>query len=377
MSARSQSGEGALRVLHLIDGLRIGGAERQLVEVVAGLREREGMACDVVSLADGVLRGVLERAGGRVYLVPRRWRWDAGVVGHVSRIVRQGGYRILHSWEGMVDVYAVLVKAVTGARWVAGSIRTAEGIRGWREWLQRALWVCADAVLANSRAGLCAFYVGARQGRVIYNGIDLERFSDAAGAVSRESLGIGTEDYVVGMLANLTRYKDQPTLIRAGCRLLERGVPLRVVFVGDGPTRAACESLARQSGWEDRFLFLGRQLYPERLIPLFDVGVLVNPPTGEGCSNAVLECMAMGKPVVVTDAGGNPELIRAGENGYLVGVGDDEGLSARLATLYYDAGLRSAMGARGRDMVRADFSRQRMVSEYVALYRGLVERRDR
>ena len=289
-------------------------------------------------------------------------------------ILRQGRYDILHSWDGMSDVYASLVKTVAGIPWVAGSVRTVEGLRGWREWLQRCSWLRANVVLANSKAGLRAFRVGQRQGRVIYNGIDLKRFGTTARALSRGSLGIGETDFVVGMVANFTRYKDQPTLIRAAARLLERGTPLRVLFIGEGPTRQTCEAMVQESGHVDRFLFLGRQLHPENFIPIFDVGVLTSAATGEGCSNAVLEYMAMGKPVVVTAAGGNREIVDEGHNGYLVGIGEHELLAERLLELCQDPVLRMSMGVRGKRTVVERFSRERMVGDFVSLYQGLVER---
>jgi glycosyltransferase involved in cell wall biosynthesis len=238
--------------------------------------------------------------------------------------------------------------------------------------LQRGSWLRANVVLANSKAGLRAYRVSQRQGRVIYNGVDLKRFGTMARAVSRGSLGIGEADFVVGMVANFTQYKDQPTLIRAAAKLLERGTPLWVLFIGEGPTRQACEAMVQESGRADRFLFLGHQLHPEDFIPIFDVGILTSAETGEGCSNAVLECMAMGKPVIATAAGGNKEIVDEGYSGYLVGVGDHELLATRLLELSQDPALRMSMGQQGKRAVAERFSQDRMVRDFVSLYQGLV-----
>lgn len=364
-----------MRILHMIDGLRIGGAERQMVETATGLHAQEDMVCDAISMSDGPLQDRLQEAGCRVYLVPRRWRWDLGIVRDEVGVLNEGHYDLIHTWDGMSDIYAFLIKAVTGVTWVAGSGRTAEGLRTWREWLQRLSWLRADAVVANSKASLRAFRLDSSKGHVIYNGIDLKRFNQSNRSVSRQELGFDDTDFVIGMVANFTHYKDQGTLIHAAIKLLHKGMPLGVVLLGDGPRRTVCQDMAQESGFAKRFAFLGSQVHPERYIATFDVSVLTSAKTGESCSNALLECMAMGVPVVATNLGGNVEVVEDGRTGYLVPFGDPASVAERLFSLYRDPSGRLEMGERAAQVVQERFSREQMVENFAKLYSQLLSSR--
>ena len=214
----------------------------------------------------------------------------------------------------------------------------------------------------------------------IYNGVDQTRFGPASerplhlapqGFLDQESLVIGT----VGRLAAV---KDQAALVRAFA-LLQQQVPvqvkarLRLVLVGDGPSRRELERLVNELELDEKAWLAGdRDDIPE-MLRLFDLFVL--PSLGEGISNTVLEAMATGLPVVATRVGGNPELVSDGVNGRLVEAGDPESLARVLAELAGAPDARHAMGAEGLQRVRRQFNWDRTVERYLGVYDELLASR--
>jgi glycosyltransferase involved in cell wall biosynthesis len=142
--------------------------------------------------------------------------------------------------------------------------------------------------------------------------------------------------------------------------------------VGDGPLRASLEAHARRLGLRERVVFAGVREDVAGVLALLDVVVL--PSHTEGLSNVLLESMAMARPVVATAVGGNPDVLRDGVSGRLVPARDAEALAAAVVGLLEDPVRARAMGCEARRVVEREFSRQRMVEAYEALYRGLPRR---
>jgi sugar transferase (PEP-CTERM/EpsH1 system associated) len=217
--------------------------------------------------------------------------------------------------------------------------------------------------------------------RQIYNGVDGERFRPRAGAPSDPEPRAGERpvfdraDFfagascVIGSVGRLVKVKDFPTLLRAFAQACARhpdAVGLRLVIVGEGPERGALEALARELGIVERLWLPGDRRDIPELLRAFDVFAL--PSLGEGISNTILEAMASGLPVIATRVGGNPELIRAGENGSLVAVGDADALADVLLDYIRDADRRKQEGESARARVERDFIIPRMVENYARVY---------
>ncbi|HUR39423.1 MAG TPA: glycosyltransferase family 4 protein, partial [Planctomycetota bacterium] len=181
----------------------------------------------------------------------------------------------------------------------------------------------------------------------------------ASGAGVRARYGIREDEVLVTCLARLVERKGHEDLIRA-----QSG--LRLLFVGDGAHRRSLENRGA--------LLAG----PRRDIPdILAASDIVALPSrfGEGCPNALLEAMAAGKPVVAARTGGIPEVVVDGETGLLVPRENLDALRAALLRLAGDPALRARMGAAGRERVEREFSAERVVKDYEALYSELTESR--
>jgi glycosyltransferase involved in cell wall biosynthesis len=200
--------------------------------------------------------------------------------------------------------------------------------------------------------------------RVIYSGIEAERFQSADGGRKREPL-------VVGTLAGLVKRKGHRYLLEAAARLKQQGVDLRYCFGGEGPERRDLQELALQLGLRDEVSFLGWVSDAPRFFASVDIFAL--PSLFEGLGVAVLEAMAAGKPVVASFVGGIPELVEDQTTGLLVPPGDFESLAGALSRLASDPELVRAMGEMGRETVRHRFTMEQMALQNEAFYYDVLD----
>jgi glycosyltransferase involved in cell wall biosynthesis len=184
-------------------------------------------------------------------------------------------------------------------------------------------------------------------------------------------LGIGERPFTVGWIGRMTGIKRTDDVLLAFKSLRERGIDARLCLVGDGPDRNEVERRAHELGVMRETLFLGYQEQVASFFAAFDVFVL--PSANEGTPVTAIEALAAGKPVVATRVGGIPDVVRDGEDGFLVAPGDVEALADRLAELATDDALRERMGEAARARVRERYSVERLVDDVDRLYRSLLE----
>jgi len=206
----------------------------------------------------------------------------------------------------------------------------------------------------------------------VYNGVDTGRF--CPGAAGPAPIAGGPFDparhWLVGTVGRMQTVKDQPTLVRAFVRALELEPALRqrlrLVLVGDGALRPACEALLAEAGAADLAWLAGERTdVPDVMRGLHAFAL---PSLAEGISNTILEAMASALPVLATAVGGNADLVAAGRTGLIVPPADAEAMAHSLLRLAADPAQAAAMGRAGRTVVIERFSLQAMVDAYQAVY---------
>lgn len=240
--------------------------------------------------------------------------------------------------------------------------RLAAAQRGFRVVARSAgCIVCTSAAERDELAALLGPELSARLA-VVHNGVDVR--PPDPGAVARAELGLG-EEVVVLFLGELEARKAPLVAVAAARRAAADGAPLVLLVAGDGPqaeaVRAWSSSVVRP---------LGFRRDPERLLAAADIFVL--PSEREGLSFAVLEAMAAGLTMVVSDGPGNPEAV--GDAGVVVPVGDVAALADALGELALDQARRERLGASARERVRAQFSVEQMLGGVAAAYAAALER---
>jgi L-malate glycosyltransferase len=204
--------------------------------------------------------------------------------------------------------------------------------------------------------------------KVIYNGVTVPV---AANAPAPDIFQQHPGQVWIGLVASLTPVKRHDLLIRALAAITKaaHGPQVRVLFLGEGPEHPRLEKLAVACGVEHLVHFAGAITDIGSYLPHLHIGVLCSDR--EGLSNAILEYMSFGLPVVATDVGGNTELVSQ-ENGICVPANDVDSLARALNSLISDAPLRAKLGAGSLRRVRRDFSWERSISELQAYYRSVA-----
>jgi glycosyltransferase involved in cell wall biosynthesis len=288
----------------------------------------------------------------------------AGTVGRAAAVLagRHAPPIVIHTFHGHV------------LRGYFGPVRT-RFFRLLERWLARRT-TALIAVSPQVRDDLVVLGVApAEQFVVIRLGIELdERVAGERNgrAESRRYLGIEPERFAVGWIGRMTAVKRTDDILVAFRRLRDEGVDAVLCLVGDGPDRPHLERRAHELGVISDTLFLG---YQEDVAPFYAAfDALVLPSSNEGTPVSAIEALAAGRPVVATRVGGVPDVVREGEDGFLVEPGATDDLADRLVELARDPGLRERMGRAGRERVLPRYAVERLVDDVDRLYRSLLGR---
>ena len=381
MIARLNMGGPALHVAYLASGLREHGYDTTLV---AGSLARGEDSMEFVADELGVK---VERLPGlRRDISPIR---DVVAVFRLAQLIKRERPTILHTHTAKAGAVGRLAALVSGdarppivvhtfhghvLRGYFGPLRTL-GFRLLERWLARG----TDALVAVSpevRDDLVRLGVAPREKfTVVRLGIELEeRLGGGRNGrdETRRVLGIAPERFTVGWIGRMTGVKRTGDVLLAFKELRERGVDALLCMVGDGPEREQVEQRAHDLGIMRDTLFLG---YQEDVAPYYSAfDAMILPSGNEGTPVSAMESLAAGRPVVATRVGGVPDVVRDGEDGFLVELGDVAELADALARLAADPGLRERMGEAGRARVVPRYAVGRLVDDVDRLYRSLLAR---
>jgi glycosyltransferase involved in cell wall biosynthesis len=387
-------GAEVVRVLQFLAAFAMGGTERQAFNLAHGLdrsRFEPHFACfrvmgdflaDIEATRSPLRKYEIKRLyGGRTLRQQLRF----------ARDLRQSGVDVVHAYGFYANVFAIPAARLAGVHAIVASIRdTGDHLTPNQRRVQRLACYLADAILVNAEAVKQRLvgegYDGDRI-TVIGNGVTLSRFGPRNGnGRRRRELGFPPEAPLVAVFCRLNRLKGVDHFLEAAARVATRFPYARFAVVGEGRVvengvivegayRRELEAQAARLGLGGRVVFTGlRGDVPELL---GEVTVSVLPSLSEGLSNAILESMAAGVPVVATAVGGNAEAVKDGVTGLLVPPGNSAALAGAICTLLEDEGLATRFGRAGRQRVEERFSEERMVRDTQQFYLSLLARKGR
>ena len=319
--------------------------------------------------------------GGELVCFDRPPRRDLRVAWRLARECTRRKIDVLHAHQYTPFFYAALAKPL--ARPSPRLILTEHG-RHYPDAVtpgRRALNRIVLDRLADAVNGCSAFSAKAlrdvdgfsgRRIEVIENGIEFHRYGPAADiAAQKRKLGLDpTRRYIVHV-ARHHKVKDQGTLLRAFAAMADDVPDAHLLMVGDGPLRGDLESLAASLGIAPRVRFLGIRGDVSELLKAAELFVLTS--ASEAASLTLLEAMASALPVVVTDVGGNPEIVRHGREGLLFGRGDWLGCAQAFRRLLQEPKLAKFMGRAGRLRASSRYRLEQTIDSYHRLYRRLTK----
>jgi glycosyltransferase involved in cell wall biosynthesis len=375
-------------VLFVISSMGVGGTELHLASVSAALAAR-GWNVAVYSAAGGPVAELLKAGHVRLILPPGvnrlsgaspgggTFRWTVTAL-HLLGVLLRERPPIVHFFLpaayliGAPLAIAVRIRLrVMSRRSLNRYQNKSRLVAPLERWLHRFM----TSILGNSRSVVGELEAeGATAGQLglIYNGLDTTPIVTASREQTRALLGIPDTTLVFVIVANLIPYKGHLDLVEAFARLAGR-IPndWKLLVVGrDDGAGAAVKALAVLRGIAERLVYLGPRSDISALLIASDIGLLASHQ--EGFSNAVIEGMYAGLPMVVTDVGGNAEAVVDGETGIVVPPHDSRSFAEAIVRLATDPALRRSYGAAGRRRVEAHFSLDSCVGRYEALYRGLL-----
>jgi glycosyltransferase involved in cell wall biosynthesis len=355
----------------MTDSFQTGGSERQFAELARALQPSAYRVVVGCLQEKGPLRkehGAVEifDLGGSLYRLPSiRARY------RLAAYLRRHKTAIAHAFDYYTNLTLIPAARLARTQVVIGSQRQlGDLLTPAQRWSQLAMFRWADCVVCNSQAAAGRLI---QQGlrpdklRVIGNGLPHTAFVDAVPVSARRP------GFRLGMIARMNaRSKNHRILLRVAARLKNRLPKFELILVGDGPLRRELEAQAEELGISHLVQFLGDRRDIPAILASLDVTVL--PSSSESLSNAILESMAAGVPVIASNVGGNAELVSE-DRGILVPADDEEALEAALLRMAGDAPLREALGRNAKNFAREHFTIARMVKSYEQLYAELLERK--
>jgi len=361
-----------MKILHLIDSLSSGGKERQLVEVLKFFSRQNEIYCHLVVMSDDIHYTYLDDLGIKIYKVLRKSKKDISVFLTLYRIAKELNPKIIHSWSSMCSVYALPAVKILGIKFVNGFLRNAPpNLKVTdKEWIRAKLtFPFSDIIAANSIAGLKTYKVPANKSVCLHNGFDFARIEglDAIETV-RKRFDIKTR-HVVGMVATFSENKDYKTFIDAAQLVLEKRKDVTFMAIGDGDYFEAIKKRIKPE-FLDNFRFPGKQKRVLNIVNTFDIGVLTT--FTEGISNSIMEYMALKKPVITTDCGGNRELVEDERTGFLVKPESPLQIADKILLLMKNKVLAEKLGQNGYEKLKNEFNLENMGKNFLQLYNRLL-----
>jgi glycosyltransferase involved in cell wall biosynthesis len=361
-----------MRILFVIDRLGYGGKERQLIELLKGLKRRENIQFRSVILSDNIYYSYVRELESKIDVLKRKIPHDPRILIKLYKICKEFQPDIIHSWESMCSVYAVPVAKILGVKFINGMIRNAHSkLKPFGSaWIRaRLTFPWSDVILANSYAGLKSFNVPSHKGYCIHNGFDLRRLKKLEnGELIRKKFQIHTPK-VVGMVARFHARKDFETFVLSAKQILQKRKDVTFLAIGDGRTLRKCMNLVNGE-FHDNIKFLGRQKDVESIVNILDVGVLAS--YAEGISNSIMEYMSLVKPVVATNHGGTSEIVVDNATGFLIGPKNVEEMARKIEFLLDNEVAAKAMGNAGKERLLKEFGLEKMTDRYVELYHKCI-----
>lgn len=363
-----------MKILYFIESLRCGGKEKLMTELINGLSVNADFSCKVVILINSLHYADQLPSNTELLLLERKGsKKDPTLFLKFKKICSDFKPDIIHVWGNMPAFYAIPASKFLRIPVINSQIADIFGIsirRPFEYFSHKLNFLFASVITSNSKAGLISYGVRNSKSKVIYNGLPLEKYIFSASPQSiKQKYNITTALSVV-MVGSFSKYKDFNLFIDTAKYFQGIRPDISFIAVGEGEN---FEPISRRLINEkiSNVILTGRIRRVEELVSVCDIGILLSPK-GEGVSNAIVEYMAMGKPVIASNKGGTPEIIENGINGILLEEDNVVNLSRAIETLIDDPERRETIGNINRHIAFSNFLIQKMTEKFSDLYNSTL-----
>ena len=388
-----------IRVLRVIARLNVGGPALHVSYLTKGLDER-GYETTLVAGQVGAEEGSMEYAalewGVTPTFLPELQRdiaaeRDLASVRHLRSLIRELRPHVLHTHTAKAGAVGRIAAEVSGRARPPVVVHTFHGhvLRGYFAPAQTAAFQRVEKTLAIRTDRLIAVSPQVRDELVAYGvarydkfevirlGLDLAHRAIAppgSREIQRDAIGIDPDSFLVGWFGRMTEIKRVDQLLRAFARVRAQAPNVQLALAGDGPLRLELETLARNLGVDDATHFLGMRKDVAELYAACDAVALTS--ANEGTPVSLIESLASGTPVVSTNVGGVPDVVRDGETGLLVPPGDIDAIAEGLVRLASDPKLYARLAEASASDVFERYSIERLIDDVDGLYRRLLTQKE-
>lgn len=380
---------GRYRVLHIGSGTEYGGGTTYVLMLMKAIIEHGGevhFAC-----TPGLTLEAVRSSGYQVFQIPSLQREirpvaDLLALCQLLRVIRKGKYNLVHTHTSKGGFLGRIAARMAGVPVVFHTVhgfafhdRSSKFSYFLYLFLERfAARFCDKMISVNSEDRMAAVSSGVASHEkiiTIYNGINCESFDCSCNGIKiRKELGVGEKDDLVGMVARMAPSKAPLDFVRAAEYVCARRKNVKFVLVGGGPQRAETEHLIRELGLTENIILTGYRTDVPEILAAMDIFILTT--LWEGLPIALLEAMAMRKPVVATNVRGPREVIQHRETGLLVPPGDPTAAGEAILWLLIHKEEAKKMGSRGRILVEEVFNAKVMTRKTLAVYEELLKARE-
>lgn len=372
-------------IAHVIFRLGTGGLENGVVNLINNLPAERYRHC-VICMTDYTdFRNRIKKDNVQVYCLNKKPGQDIAVYWRLWKLLRIIKPDILHT-RNLSALEAQLPGALAGIKYrIHGEhgrdVEDIEGTNPRYVFLRRLFQPIVRRYIPMSKdlENWLIKYIKVPSNKIsqIYNGVDINQFSIA----DIKPLSIlplefrSPELMLIGTVGRQAPVKDQITLVKAFIHLIQNNQDarhlVRLILVGTGTVQSKLRDLCLEAGIEKLVWFAGERQDIASIMQTLDLFVL--PSINEGISNTILEAMASGLPVIATNVGGNPELVKNNQTGYLVSKQNPIEMAKAFNKYIDDPALLKSHGKAGRLLCEKKFSLQRMVDDYIQVYDRYME----
>ena len=369
-----------LRVLHIIGGGEFGGAERHILNLFAALDPRK-TATTVVCLFEEPFARMAKETGVNVLVVPMRHKLDLGTFTRLSDVIKKNRPDLVHTHGVRANLLGRLAAKMAGVNKIVTTVHSllvrdypdfwSRLANSWTERLTRGLTDHFIAVSQGLKYALVEDGLPENKITVIYNGLDLHRFKPCLPpGTYRRWLGYDERVPLVAIVARLHSVKGHDYFLHAACEVLKVMPKARFLVVGTGPDESVLKEMTARLGLQEVVNFTGFITDIPDLMA--DMDVLVIPSLWEGFGLTAIEAMTVGLPVVATEVGGLPEVVRPGETGILVPPADAASLAKAIMWVLQHPKEASEMAENGKEIVNREFSSKGMAKKTEVTYQKVM-----
>jgi glycosyltransferase involved in cell wall biosynthesis len=352
----------SIKVIHIITSLRRGGRERQLATIYK-YTDREKVVTKIVCFnhSDDSYVDEYRMQNDVSYLLNKSL---LGRFLELKKIIKNENPDIIWTWGGLEATFGIFLSFFGRCKHINGSIRHGIVLKNKMQIWRMLILHLSKNIVANSKAGLKSNKL--QRGFVMYNGLDRQFFEIDDKKENKKKFESPTNHKILSFVsvANLVPYKDYPTVIRSLFILKKSAFPFHYSIIGDGPERSKIESLIKDLDLINEISILGKRTDVKDL--LYPADIFIHSSLGEGCSNAILEAMAAGLPIIASDTGGTGEIVDHSV-GRLFEYQNIDQLFNQITEITSSDELLKSLGRASKLKAQSFFSIERMMEDYYGI----------